>query len=79
MTVQEEADRSLRAAALRRFADDSNERLAQRYAETADRLSRLHAAPVPDGPAIDAAIREMDDLHAAFKARHARLDDAAQF
>jgi hypothetical protein len=71
--------RSMRDTAARAHTDASNSELKQRYAVLAEQLTTLYAAPRRDWPAIEAVIVEMDEVHAAFKARHARPDDPAQY
>lgn len=79
MTNPGTVGRSLRDAAAQTHAAAANGELKQRYATLADQLTKLYAAPQRDWPAIEAVIVEMDDVHAAFKARHARRGDPAQF
>lgn len=79
MSENEERARSFRDHAFAVYGGLDDEGLKVLYGSLFERLKSLHGQAVPDLAAIDSTMREIDDVHAALKARHAQPGDPAQF
>lgn len=79
MSDDEERARSFRQAAAVHHRDLDDDGLKSLYADLFDRLKSPQSQDAPDLAAIDATMREIDQVHGALKARHARPEDTAQF
>ena len=58
---------------------DASQALIARYGRLLAELTRLHSAPVPDTQAIDDTMAEVDAVHKALKALHARPGDTQAY
>lgn len=58
---------------------DASQTLTAQYGRLLAELSRLHSAPVPDTQTIDVTMAEIDAVHKALKALHARPSDTQAY